>query len=609
MKISCDDKLSAAGANAPVGFGPATKTFYHREIALNLDGKIQIEGEREQDDGDSSQPAQHRALIDRYLAVGESFLKKSRGGFRLALWDVQKETLIVAVDPFATKPIYYSVEGSVLSFASKLSFLTQEAQVAQEIDLNAIYFYLNHSFIPAPFTIYRNIRRLEPGQYLEWKKGKLEIRQYWDILYDEDRFLSPTSAADRVYSAVEDSVRFYLGVQSCCESELGAFLSGGTDSSTLVGFLSRAQSKPLKTFSVGFDEHPYNEIHYARIAASKFGVEAHECFVSADEALAALPVLAESFDEPFGNSSAIPTYFCLKTARESGVKVMFAGDGGDEIFAGNERYLGEKYFLPYDMLPAGLQVATKRIAAFLPGVSPLRKIRRYVERAAEPNPDRFFHYQLFLSGNAEEFFDGNFLAAVDRDSAVMVPRRHYERVGGVAPLNRLLYMDLKMCIADNDLFKVNRMAEASGIEVCFPYLDRNLAEMTGKIPAGLKLKGLKKRYIFKKAFAKLLPQEILRKKKHGFGLPSARWLRHHAGFRDMAHSLVLDRNSLHAAYFRGCALENLLKKHDQEKSDFYGAFIWNVMMLELWHRNHFPHFKKWSRGTDFAGKVAGIETG
>jgi asparagine synthase (glutamine-hydrolysing) len=238
------------------------------------------------------------------------------------------------------------------------------------------------------------------------------------------------------------------------------------------------------------------------------------------------------------------------------------------------------------MLPAGLQVASKYISSALPGIYPLRKVKRYIERASEPNPARFFHYQLYMSQHGDQFLTNDFKAELDRDFPLLMPRHHYQKATSAAPLNRLLYMDLKMCIADNDLFKVNRMAEASGVKICYPYLNRNLAEMTGKIPARLKLKGLEKRYIFKKAFEKLLPEEILSKKKHGFGLPVARWLRSHSGFKDMARSLLLDAKPLQRGYFKRQGLETLLQRHDEEGSDFYGSFIWNIMMLELWHRNY-----------------------
>lgn len=555
-------------------------------IRLRLEGDVQIDGYSLVDTNGPSKESMIRALSRCYRIKGDDFLRDLRGSFRLSLWDSDKQKLLLAVDPFATRPLYYSCAKGVLVFASRISCFSVLPEISKEVDPNVVYFYLNHSFIPAPFTIYRDIRRLEPGHYLRWQNGRITVSQYWDIQYNEDQSLNVDAASELIRSSVERSVRSYVGAQSCGIQEIGAFLSGGTDSSTLVGIMSKVMVGRTKTFSVGFEEERYNEIHYARTAAAHFNAEAYEYFVNADNALAALPSIAVYFDEPFGNSSAIPTYFCLRIAKEAGIKVIFAGDGGDELFAGNERYLGEKYFLPFDVLSIGLQSITARLAAFFPGVYPLGKIRRYIERASEPNPKRFFHYQLFLSDHSNDFFTENFKADLDSNFPLRMPREHYRKVIAAAPLNRLLYMDLKMCIADNDLFKVNRMAEALGVKVCYPYLDRDLAEMTGRIPVGLKLKGFQKRYIFKRAFARLLPDEILRKKKHGFGLPIAHWLRTHAGFREMARSLLLDPSALRRGYFRRVALEKLLRRHDEERSDFYGTFIWNVMMLELWHRNH-----------------------
>ena len=560
--------------------------FVGERIQLCLDGDIQVNGQPLRDTKGPGRDLIVETLSDRYRTKGDEFLKDVSGGFRLALWDAEKRKLLIAVDPFATRPVYYSCVNDVLVFAPRISCFAGLPGISREIDLNVVYFYLNHSFVPAPFTIYRDIRRLEPGQYLSWQDGRLSVCQYWDIQYDEDPSLSVEAAADLVRSTVEQSVRSYIGAQACRTRAVGAFLSGGTDSSTLVGLMTKATGDRIKTFSVGFAEERYNEIEYARIAVSRYNAEAHEYFVSPDEALKALPLIAARFDEPFGNSSAIPTYFCLRAAMDAGVEVMFAGDGGDELFGGNDRYLYEKYFLPFDMLPGSLRDLSRRVAARLPDVYPLGKISRYIERAGEPNPKRFFHYQLFLGEHDDECFTDDFTRSIDPNFLLQMPRFHYQKAIGAAPLNRLLYMDLKMCIADNDLFKVNRMAEALGVRVSYPYLDRALAELTGRIPAGFKLKGFQKRYIFKKAFENLLPQEILRKKKHGFGLPVARWLRSHAGFRGLARSLLLDNSALQRGYFRRNALEDLLHKHDAEKSDFYGTFIWNLMMLELWHRDH-----------------------
>jgi asparagine synthase (glutamine-hydrolysing) len=557
-----------------------------KEIWVLLDGSIQIADGPLQNASGSAGKAIVEALSEKYQSKGEEFLQDLSGSFRLALWDGTHQKLIVAVDPFATRPLYFFSSDRELFFSPRISCFSAIPDASREIDPNVLFFYLNHSFIPAPRTIFRDVSRLEPGCYLHWQGRRLGVHQYWDIRYQEDSSLTEKSASELIRSEVERSVRSYLEAQSSSQQEVGAFLSGGTDSSTLVGLMTKVLGDRVRTFSVGFAEERYNEIEYARIAAARYNSKAYEYFVSADEALAALPMLAAEFDEPFGNSSAIPTYFCLRMAKENDIKVMVAGDGGDELFAGNERYLAEKYFLPFDVLPTSLQTMTTRMSGFLPAMYPFGKIKRYIERAGEPNPKRFFHYQIFLAEHADEFFTADFKNSIDLDFPLCIPQHHYHKVRTAELLNRLLYMDLKMCIADNDLFKVNRMAEASGIDVCYPFLDRKVAEMTGKIPAALKLKGKEKRYIFRKAFKTLLPEEILRKKKHGFGLPIARWLRTHSGFREMARSLILDNESLQRGYFKRNALENLLDRHDQEKSDFYASFIWNFVMLELWHRNY-----------------------
>lgn len=555
-------------------------------VRIFIDGDVQVgDGPLLDSNGHARQEAAE-ALLSAYRKRGDAFVDDLCGSFRLALWDEQRQMLLLVADPFGSRSLYYSSANGTLVFGSKVSYVTASASVSKEMDPNILYFFLNHSFIPAPYTIYTGVRRLEPGQCLVWQRGSASLRQYWDMHYGEEHGLNAEQAADLVRSSVERSLRSLLGAQSSGAGKIGAFLSGGTDSSTVVGLMSQIAGNRVKSFSVGFAEERYNEIDYARIAAARFDADAHERFVTAEDALAAVPVLASHFDEPFANASAVPTYFCLRAAKEAGIEVMFAGDGGDELFAGNERYLAERLFLPYDVLPPKLQSLAKAISSMLPARFPVIKVRRYIERASEPNPDRFFHYQLYIRQNNDELLTDDFSAAADQEFPLVIPRCHYEKASAAAPLNRLLYMDLKMCIADNDLFKVNRMAEASGVKVCYPYLDRNLAELTCKIPAGLKLKGFEKRYIFKRAFNKLLPEEILRKKKHGFGLPVARWLRSHSGFRDLARSLLLDAKPLQRGYFKRRGLETLLQRHDQEATDFYGTFIWNFMMLELWHQKY-----------------------
>jgi asparagine synthase (glutamine-hydrolysing) len=569
----------------PLGWTARQTVFVENGVSLFVDGFVDLDESAFQA-GNRHEKGFADRLMNLYKSKGAGFLKQLRGTFALGLWDAVDRRVILAVDPFATRSLYYWSGCDEIAFAPRISCFSQHTDIPKEIDPNIIYFYLNHSFVPAPFTIYRHIKRLAPGQCLVWENGRVSLQQYWDMSYSEERDAGEETMCEHLRAAVEESIRFHLRHLDCPPSERGAFLSGGTDSSTLVGLLARITQQSVNTFSVGFEEERYNEIRYARIAAFHFQSKAHEYFVHPDEALDAISLMAREYDEPFGNSSAIPTYFCLKMARDAGVKSMFAGDGGDELFGGNERYLTEKVFTLYHAIPSWIRRGTDLAAHRLPLVNPWRKVRNYIHKANQPVPDRFFCYQLYFRDHASEYFTDEFRSVIDFDFPIRIPRQHYERIGDVSPLNRLLYMDLKMAIADNDLFKVNRMAEGLGIQVCYPYLDTHVAAISGTIPADLKLKRWTKRYIFKKAFGNLLPKEILTKKKHGFGLPTGDWLRSHAGFRDLARSLLLDSRSKQRGYFKEKALEDLLKAHDEESSGYYASQIWNFMMLELWHRSH-----------------------
>jgi asparagine synthase (glutamine-hydrolysing) len=577
----------AAGAFLPLGWNRSEGLFDGNGINIIFDGLFRPEVDELPWAGSADEIELRNQVTRLYRKEGVGFLRKLRGSFAIALWDSQKRRLILGTDHFGTRPVYIWSRKDLLAFAPRLSYLAEQAEVPKSIDPNSMYFYLNHSFIPAPFTIYHDIKRLEPGHCLIWENGKTSIVQYWDMQYPEDFRLSEHTAADLVRSSVQESIRFLLRNEKRSGPELGAFLSGGTDSSTVVGLMSRISGERINSFSVGFDEQPYNEIHYARVAAAHFNSHAHEYFVRPKEALNELPKIVQAFDEPFGNSSAIPTYFCLKAAREVGVKVMFTGDGGDELYGGNERYLTEKVFSLYHQIPPWLKKGTDFTAGVLPTVYPWRKMKNYVRKANLPPADRFFDYQLYYRNHAHEFFTEEFHTRLNLDFPLDVPQERFERAGDVHWLNRLLYADLKLAISDNDLFKVNRMAESYGIEVRYPYLDKEVAAVSAKIPAKLKLKGWTKRYIFKRAFEKLLPVEILQKKKHGFGLPTGDWLRSDPGFRDLARSLLLENRSLQRGYFKRSAVEELLQKHDSESSNYYGSHIWNFMMLELWHRCHF----------------------
>jgi len=385
------------------------------------------------------------------------------------------------------------------------------------------------------------------------------------------------------HQAVGDAIKHLPRAQT------GAFLSGGTDSSTVVGLMTRMTGEPVNAFSIGFHEDRYDELDFAKLTARHFGATLHTRIVKADDALEAVPGLVDVYDEPLGNNSAIGTLFCAAMAREHGVTLLLAGDGGDEIFGGNERYRVDQVFARYGRVPGSLRRGV--LEPFLlhlsdrtPGI--LGRARRYIRRASIPNPRRFYSYEFHVAQNAVEMLDPEFIRQISTEGPWQVLESHFNRVDASSELNRLLYLDLKLTIGDNDLFKVTRTAELGGVGVRFPFLDLPLVEFMGTVPISFKLRGLEKRYLFKRAFRGLLPAETLAKRKHGFGVPTAEWLKSHRGIRELARDTLLCPRAEQRGYFKRGALDQLFAQHDAESAPFYGDIIWSVLMLELWHRRH-----------------------
>jgi asparagine synthase (glutamine-hydrolysing) len=369
----------------------------------------------------------------------------------------------------------------------------------------------------------------------------------------------------------------------------GAFLSGGTDSSTIVGLMTQVSAERVNAFSIGFAEERYDELAYAELAARRFEAAHYTQIVTPDDAFAALPDVVAAYDEPFGNNSALPTYLCARLARDTGMRLLLAGDGGDEIFGGNERYRREYVLSRYQRIPWALRRGLiEPVLSALPdgGATLLGKAQRYVRRASTPNPDRFYSSEFYVSQERARLLSPDLLAAIRPDWPLEIARAHYRAAPASTEIDRLLYLDLKITIGDNDLFKVIRTAELAGIGVRFPMLDHPLAELTGGLPAAFKVNAGEKRFIFKRAFAELLPGEILAKVKHGFGLPVSHWLKTHPGFRELARDTLLSPGSRGRGYYAAGALESLFRLHETDSTPFYGDILWNLLMLELWHRRH-----------------------
>lgn len=528
------------------------------------------------------EPALIAALYRRH---GLDCVRQLEGAFAFALWDNHQRQLLLATDPFGIRPLHYFWNGKKLIFGSRINAIFKVPGSSGQIDVGAIYQYLFYSCIPTPHTVYQDIRKVPPGHYLLLNTSGLQIKPYWSLRFEEDASVPVEKFAEgireRLAQAVDSQSR-YDGRQE----SVGAFLSGGTDSSTVSGLLGRELKQKSRTFSIGFPEDRFNEIAYARIAANHFGTDHHEYFVTPSDAADLIPRLVAAYDEPFGNASAIPTFYCAQLAQQHGVDVMLAGDGGDELFGGNTRYATDEVFEVYQRAPRWLRRGFESLLFGLPvpNVGIIDKARKYVRRSNIPQPKRFFSYNLLYAVDPHEFFSDDFLAAVPRDYALKVAEEHYRGGEASSMLNRLLNIDLKIAIVDNDLRKVTRMCELANVRARYPMLDRQLVEFSGTIPARLKLKGFDKRYIFKQAFRNFLPPAILAKKKHGFGLPISPWLRNDPRLREIARDTLLSKASRERGYFRSGLFEQLFKWHTNDQTNFFGDNLWVFLMLELWHQ-------------------------
>jgi len=532
------------------------------------------------------EPGRPGLLPRLYELDGPAFVRRLRGAFSVALWDRRQRYLLLAADHFGMRRMYYATGTRGTAFASRLAAVVAAPGQSRVPDPGAIYNYLNFGFLPAPETPFPAIRRLPPGHICHIRQGYTKLEPFWDVRYREENHREERAASTMYrlsHQAVGDAIKHLPRAQT------GAFLSGGTDSSTVVGLMTRMTGEPVNAFSIGFHEDRYDELDFAKLTARHFGATLHTRIVKADDALEAVPGLVDVYDEPLGNNSAIGTLFCAAMAREHGVTLLLAGDGGDEIFGGNERYRVDQVFARYGRVPGSLRRGV--LEPFLlhlsdrtPGI--LGRARRYIRRASIPNPRRFYSYEFHVAQNAVEMLDPEFIRQISTEGPWQVLESHFNRVDASSELNRLLYLDLKLTIGDNDLFKVTRTAELGGVGVRFPFLDLPLVEFMGTVPISFKLRGLEKRYLFKRAFRGLLPAETLAKRKHGFGVPTAEWLKSHRGIRELARDTLLCPRAEQRGYFKRGALDQLFAQHDAESAPFYGDIIWSVLMLELWHRRH-----------------------
>lgn len=519
-----------------------------------------------------------------YQFRGEAAIDELRGAFAIGIWDEKRQILLLAIDHLGIKGLYWTKDRDRLLFGSRVKSVVQQMRQPPEIRRLSVAEYLVYSNIPAPNTIYENVFKLEAGTLLTYSGQNVNIRRYWDIRYLESENRDAKYWADQVRGSLRAAVRATL--DGCDPARTGAFLSGGTDSSSVVAFMNEWHS-PVPTFSIVFRDPRYSEGEYSRTTVDHFKTNHHELVLGPAQAAEAIEKVFDYYEEPFANSSVIGSYWCSVMGRQQGMDTLLAGDGGDEFFAGNERYAKDLRFQAYQRLPKWL-----RRGLIEPGVGllpsnggKLSLPKRYVRRANIPNPRRMMSYALFLDMKPEEIFVPEFLQQAPPESWTETAEGHFHRADAATELNRLLYLDVKITLADNDLRKVAGTAEMAGMRVRYPLLDKELAEMSGRIPSALKLKGSEKRYIFKKAMLGILPNKVLYKKKHGFGVPISRWFLEEPRLRDMMETSLSDQGLKHLGIFRPSFMSRLRELHRQEPG-YYGESIWYLVVLDTWLQRH-----------------------
>lgn len=512
---------------------------------------------------------------------GTSSLTQVGGSFALCFIDEMHGRMLLAVDRNAVHSLSYTCHSNGVVFASNQDSICAHPLVSASLDIQSLYHYVYFHIVPGPSTVYQRQFRLGPGEYLEFADGKARTGKYWKNGFQEADDSSFPELKQQFLHSLRTSVRQSAGTAKC-----GAFLSGGTDSSTVAGLLCELQGTPARTYSIGFAAQGYDEMEYARIAARHFGTDHHEYYVTPDDIVKAVPAIAATYDQPFGNSSAVPTYFCAKLAREDGCDRILGGDGGDELFGGNERYAKQRVFEHYHMLPGLLRnVLIEPARSFLPNsVMPLRKLRSYIEQARIPMPARLETYNLLERFGPEQVFESDFLHSVDRAEPVRLLERAYHGTNARSLINKMLALDHQFTLADSDLPKVTKMCELAGIEVAFPLLHDDVVAFAARLPPELKLKGSRLRYFFKEALRGFLPDAIITKQKHGFGLPFGPWLQQHKGLQALVQdslSSLAKRHIIRADFLRLLTAEKVA-----EHPGYYGTMVWVLMMLELWFQHH-----------------------
>ena len=527
------------------------------------------------------------ALLAAYRRKGSQALKALRGSFACAVIDVARHEALCAVDRFGVATLCHAQPSTgLVVFGSTTDAVRAHPKVGATIEAQAIFNYLFFiDRLAAPTTIYREQRKLAPAQFLMVRRGQASVGDYWQMPYRSDGRIDKVAAAEELKERLRAAVRASLAGE--VGGTVGAFLSGGLDSSSVVGMAAELLPGKLKTFTIGFPIAEFDESHYAEIAARHFETLHETYHLRADDVVDILMKSVEIYDEPFANSSCVPAYHCARVAREAGVQVMLAGDGGDELFAGNKRYVDDRVFDYYAMLPRllreGVLEPMVRRLSLARNFGLLGKALRYVERARRSVPERMIG-NLFQVVPAGAVFPGDVLAQIDTTEPLSLANNIFDAPGEATKVQRMMQLDLRITLADSDLRKVVRMCELAGLRARFPFLHDDLVEFSARLPEDLLMQGGNLRQFYKNAMLGFLPIEIINKRKQGFGLPYLAFMNTYSPLRELiCESLTgLKRRG----FFRVDFLDNLVARARSANLSGHETVAWDLVVLELWLASH-----------------------
>jgi len=519
-------------------------------------------------------------IVHAYEEYGEACVQRFNGMFALALWDVPNHRLFLARDRVGIKPLYYWTDGKKLVFGSELKALVQHPDVPRRVDPAALDLFLSLEYIPAPRTIYSGVYKLLPGHTLVFEPEDLKLSQYWDVPYNPitDR---EEVCAEALAELIQDAVRIRL----VSDVPLGAFLSGGIDSSTVVAYMSQFSSEPVRTFSIGFEDDTYNELPYAEAVARHYKTEHHYQVLNPDIANLAESLLHHQ-DEPFADTSVFPTYLVSKLARDS-VKVVLSGDGGDELFAGYDTYLAEQLYRYYGWLPGSLR--QRALPAFANWIPPqpakkglINKFKRMVEGGAlDPNLQHA-RWMIFLSHNEKrKLYQPDLRATLDDSLSTALFSGYFDKGARFDRLAQQQYVDLKTYLADDILTKVDRMSMAVSLEARVPLLDYRIIEFALNLPPSMKLDRSRTKVILRRAMQKLVPELVLEKPKQGFSIPMKHWLR--SSLKPLMQDLLSHESLRQVGYFNPDTVSSWIQEHLDGRVN-HSHRLWALMAFELWRR-------------------------